>query len=91
MNPKTMVTIGVILIVAGAALAIVQTTWKEEATMPVVSGMNRDFSLQTRQVGTGSYYNKLDNSYLHIGIGAAIVGALFVVGGSIMGQQRDGS
>lgn len=87
MDAKTMVSIGMVLVLAGAALAIVQATWKEEYQMDVPSGLNRDWSLRTQKVGTGSYYNKLDKSILHIGIGAAVVGALFVVGGSILGQQ----
>jgi len=82
MNPKTMVTIGIIVIVAGASLAIVQMAWKVEATM-----RGWDGSLVT----LGHDTNKLDPSYLYIGIGSAIVGALFIVGGSIMGQQKGGS
>jgi uncharacterized membrane protein len=80
-SSKAMFTIGIVLILVGATLSIVQLSWKEEHKVEVVSGLNRDFSLRTRPVGTGSHYNRLDESYLHVGIALMVIGTLFIVGG----------
>jgi len=80
MTQRVILPIGIFLILVGITLSVVQLSWKEEQKLDMVSGLNRDFSVRTKKVGTGSYYNRLDESYLHLGIGLAIVGALLVVG-----------
>jgi len=87
-STKVLFTIGIVLILVGAILSIVQLSWKEEYKLDMVSGLNRDFSLRTRPVGTGNYYNKLDESYLHVGIALMVIGALFIVGGYLAKSFR---
>jgi len=80
MVSKGMLSIGVVLLLVGFTLSIIQLSWKREHMADVPAGLNRDFSLRTRRVGTGYHYERLDDSYLHLGIGLMIVGGLLVVG-----------
>lgn len=88
---KVMLVIGIVLMLGGVTLSVVQLSWKKEHMLEMASGINRDFSIRTRPVGTGSYYNRLDDSYLHLGVGLTIVGALFIVGSFIASNWQRGT
>jgi len=84
MTSKVMFLTGIFLLVVGVALSIIQLSWKVEQKLDMPSGLKQEsrfkLSVQTSKVGTGEYYNRLDEGYLHLGIGLAIVGALMAVG-----------
>ncbi|MBM3211157.1 hypothetical protein FJZ33_02990 [Candidatus Poribacteria bacterium] len=76
--------LGVVLIMIGIILSLVQISWKEEQKITYDLGRGTGGMLRGQMTArTGVYYNRLDKEYLYLGIASMIIGTIIAVGGHL--------